>query len=297
MKAPMLPLRAALQALQVMQPPGGVAEFNDCSKLGLDEERDCSGDQRYFQQWMDVNADGLEDFVIARPPELRGEGTWRLRLNLGNGTFGPEIDTESSAGLQFDSTPGSPDQRLQFRYAGRLPSMDVDSDGRADLLIPSQKPGAQAFALKMCTIKRVHKIGQESVCPSATESSAPTGDEINLAEGAVCAAYSCSPNPDGSDPLPRNASPLGDARGYPYRWQDEDDNILPAFSAYSSHENHAGPGEDNSVYHLAQLKFVQRGPQQFSVEVIETALVSRLNDHYGSADDLFGDGLPISRLQ
>ncbi|MCB1744524.1 MAG: hypothetical protein KDK91_29420, partial [Gammaproteobacteria bacterium] len=290
-------LTGGIAGIAITQAGAVSAKINSCSAIGLlddgSDRDDCSPHKNYFHRWMDVNADGLEDFVIARPPVIRTEGTWRVRLNLGNGMFGPQIDTGSSAGLQVDATGIPAGPGLKFRYVGSLPSMDVDSDGRADLLIPSQQPGAQAFALKMCTIKRIHKIqtADGPKCPSASEQLVdPSG--IYLAEGPVCAAYSCPPNPDGSAPMPANGEPLGDARGFPYQWPDENGNPLPAFSAYSSHPNHEGPGEDNSVYHLAQLKFVQTGPQQFTVDVIPTPMVSRLNDYYGSADDLFGDGLP-----
>ncbi|HOX70726.1 MAG TPA: FG-GAP-like repeat-containing protein, partial [Dokdonella sp.] len=286
-------LTGGIAGIAITNPGGSLATVNSCAQVGLLDNGtdldDCSPRKNYFHQWMDVNADGLEDFVIARP----SEGTWKLRVNLGNGGFGPQIDTGSSAGLQSDSTDaasGSP--QYKFRYAGGFPSMDVDSDGRADLLIPSQAPGAQAFALKMCTIKRVLKIqtADGPKCPSATEQlNQPSS--MYMAEGAVCAAYSCSPNPDNSSPMPVNGEPLGDAQGYPYQWPDQNGNPLPAFSAYSSDARHQGPGEDNSVYRLAQLKFVQKGAQQFAVAVTETSMVSELNDYDGSADDLFGDGL------
>jgi RHS repeat-associated protein len=285
-----------IAGIRVTQPGAATAQLKTCAQIGLVSDGtatdDCSGNQNYAVRWMDVNADGLEDFVIARPADApKGqplEGRWKLRLNLGNGTFGAQIDTGRSYGLARDAT-GALGAPYRFRYANSLPAMDVDSDGKADLLIPSQKPGAQAFALKMCTIKRVPKIAPAdggATCPFAVGQQAGSSAE-SPDTGEVCAAYSCPPNPDGSQTLPDNESGSGENFGYPYQWND-----LPAFDAYSKHTNHRGPGEDNSTYHLAQLKFIQTGPASFDVAVVETPLVSRLSDYYGRADDLFGDGLP-----
>ncbi|MEZ5463473.1 SpvB/TcaC N-terminal domain-containing protein [Dokdonella sp.] len=272
--------------IELTQPEGAATptDRKTCSQLGLVDNGsnlsdECNwGSNRYATRWMDVNADGLEDLVLARP----GNAVWTLHLNRGNGLLGPEINTGSSAGLNTHDSAGP-----VFTYANGFPSMDVDSDGKADLLIVSQEKGSAAFALKMCTVKRVHKISNAdgTMCPSAIQTMS-ANSVLAPGEGAVCAAYSCSPNPDGSDPLPRNGSAPGENAGYPFQW-----NNLPAFSAYSSHPNH-GPGEDNSTYRLAQLKFVQTGPSSFVGQVKPTTLISRLNDRTGLADDLFGDGLP-----
>src|SRR5690606_6619821 len=121
-----------------------------CSQMGLVDNPggtndDCSGTQGHVVRWMDVNGDGLEDFVIARPTQ-----TWQLRLNRG-GSFGPVIDTGSTAGLDTFSTTTAPFFKA-FRYIGSLPTMGVDGDGKTDLLAVSV---TQGFALKMCTFARV----------------------------------------------------------------------------------------------------------------------------------------------
>ena len=81
--------------------------------------------------WMDINGDGLDDFVFAQSlgtsPAIN---RWTVRLNQG-GTLSASINTGSSAGLKTLSSGGS-----AFRYANRLPQMDVDGDGRVDLLAP-----------------------------------------------------------------------------------------------------------------------------------------------------------------
>ncbi|MBK8124761.1 MAG: hypothetical protein IPK54_14575 [Dokdonella sp.] len=84
-----------------------------------------------------------------------------------------------------------PAPQYEFRYAGKLPAMDVDADGKTDLLTVSQLPGAKAFAVKMCTIKRVRQIGTET-CPAGAEHWHPQATSPKQPKG-LCAAYSPPP--------------------------------------------------------------------------------------------------------
>jgi len=82
----------------------------------------------------------------------------------------------------------------------------------------------------------------------------------------------------------------GTTQGFHYNW-----NGFPAYGTYQSAGNLGLTGGfDNSIYHLAMLKFVQTGPTSIQVNLIETPLVSRLSNSNGlgpSNEDLFGDGL------
>ncbi|MEO5624722.1 MAG: RHS repeat-associated core domain-containing protein, partial [Dokdonella sp.] len=259
------------------------ASIKSCAQVGLVSNGigptdDCNWSNGYVARWLDINGDGLEDFVIARPLASLGN-TWHLRLNQGNGTFGPEIDTGNSTGLIAESVGGT--HPYAFRYAGKLPTMDVDGDGKPDLLTPSLTQGNHGFALKMCTITKVTPRANGEGCPTA---GGPGFKPDVPDEGQTCAAYSCAENPDGTPPLPANSDPNG--TGYPYQW-----NGLPAFGAYNTATNHGGQGADNSVYHLAALKFVQTGATTFRLDLVETPVVSRLRDSLSRTDDLFGDGL------
>ncbi|HVZ21864.1 MAG TPA: VCBS repeat-containing protein, partial [Vicinamibacterales bacterium] len=254
---------------------GIAAAIQSCTAIGLTTD-DCDGSQHYVTHWIDVNGDGLDDFVIARPTTA----IWQLRLNHGNGTLGPTITPSGSASAGLAKYFAGPGSIEGFRYADRLPVMDVDGDGKPDLLIPSTTQGQSGFALKMCTINKVDPYPNGEGCPIAD--GAPPLSPSDP-DAATCAAYACPENPDGvSVNLPANNG----QPGYPFQW-----NSLPAFGAYGGANVHGAPS-DNSAYHLAMLKFVQTGPAAFRLDLVETPLVSRLGDVAAShADDLFGDGL------
>ena len=216
-----------------------------------------------FAQWIDINGDGLPDFVIARP--LQSPPHWEVRLNQG-GSMAAEIDTGSGEGL--DTGTGN------FRYAGRFPNVDVDSDGKPEILVPSTTQGWYGFALKLCTIVIV-----------------PVYDGCT---GPRCIAYSCPENPGTPGhpgALVMQATDLNDPAYNKFMWQE-----TPAYASYGAQGDaaHPDPGLDNSLYHLSMLKFVQTSATQISIQRIETPLIGRptgVGELASRSDDLFGDGL------
>lgn len=238
-------------------------------------DNECNWNKGAVAHWLDVNGDGLEDFVIAKPDRP----TWYVRLNKGGGVLAPGVNTGSSDGLQLYGTDA------RFRYAPRMPVMDVDGDGKADLLIPSV---AQGFAARMCTVQAVSAItnpnNQQPYCPGIGDQTRGVGIGTPDASGQ-CPALSC---PDdiqtGTVNLPVNPGAGHD--GYNFQWAG-----LPAFPAYAGANAHGAPS-DNSAYHLAALKFRQAADGSISTKLIETSMVSSLRTTGATrADDLLGDGL------
>ncbi|MHB8446873.1 MAG: NHL domain-containing protein [Rudaea sp.] len=264
--------------IEVTQAGGTTATFEPCgAALGLSSDPTTAGGVCTWAQpgqntnyvtFMDVNGDGLEDIVLARPAQK----TWRVILNQGasptfpNGHYGSEIDTGSSAGLDEDKANDA------FRYVGRLPSMDVDSDGHPDLLVPTSDQGQNKnFALKMCTAYQFSFTGTE--CPGSNKGS-PSGATTNVQS---CLLYSCPEDP-GATTL---NMPTAVGAGLVYGTYETNPYVNTA-------------SVDNSVYHLAMLKFVQTGASTFSVVSKDTPLVGRLSSGGvlgGRTDSLFGDGL------
>lgn len=236
-------------------------------------DNECNWNLGAVAHWLDVNGDGLEDFVIAKPDRP----TWYVRLNKGGGVLAPAVNTGSSDGLQKFGTVE------HFRYAGRMPVMDADGDGKPDLLIPSV---TQGFAARMCTIQAVPPIldtkNQPPYCPGIGDQTRSIGDPDVVGQ---CPVLSCSDDiQTGTVNLPAN--PGGGHDTYNFQWGG-----LPAFPAYAGADAHGAPS-DNSVYHLAALKFQQASNGSISTKLVETSLVSSLRTTGSTrADDLFGDGL------
>jgi RHS repeat-associated protein len=81
----------------------------------------------------DLNADGLEDYVVRLTDAGATNGTWRFYLNQG-GSFGSEIDTGVSTGSYVN----------QFAFL-----MDYDRDGTMDFV--AQRPDGTAWRVLLVT--------------------------------------------------------------------------------------------------------------------------------------------------
>jgi RHS repeat-associated protein len=228
----------------------------NCGATGLNLCKFSQTANSTAHHWMDVNGDGLEDFVYAVPG-----GHWMVQLNQG-GAYGTPIDTGSSAGL--DTGFGA-----SFRYAGKTPMLDVDGDGKPDLLTPSTL-NPNPFVVRMCTLQMTGYLPNDpGGCPEGFTASIPIGGKAVKVSTLNCPVYACPEIPGTSNVnLPLNAAT--DRAGFKYTWRDE-----PAAGLYTSKNFQGGP-EDFSSYHMDMLKFVQTGPAAFTVVQTQTAIVSQL---------------------
>ncbi|GMV31164.1 MAG: hypothetical protein AMXMBFR59_32890 [Rhodanobacteraceae bacterium] len=218
-------------------------------------------------RWMDINADGLDDVVIADVPggstascDASGNcfAEWVLQLNKG-GSFAAEIYPDKppgmlSPGLSIDRA-GS---QWQLRYFSKMIQSDVDSDGRPDLLYPAH------FAARMCFGARL----TPGLCLVAPR---PEDCSNGICDANVCAA---PPPEDGSAFV---AHP----------------NVASKFCAADAYKSGLGD-VDPSVYRYNAIRFVQTGANTFRLQVDETPIIagaSHLGNQRGRADDYFGDGL------
>ncbi len=106
---------------------------------GSDQMTTWEGSALLYSQWIDINADGLEDLLYAR-----SGGYWTIRINNGK-TLGSRINLQNRNGIEFCDTKGNPcSNGWTSWYAGKIRQFDYDSDGRAELLIPRR------FAQRTC---------------------------------------------------------------------------------------------------------------------------------------------------
>jgi RHS repeat-associated protein len=92
--------------------------------------------------WLDINGDGLPDYMVAR------QSGWSMRINSGHG-LSARIDTTNKNGIESCGSSQVPmipscSQVWQPWMGGRIEVADVDGDGRQELLIPRN------FAAAIC---------------------------------------------------------------------------------------------------------------------------------------------------
>ena len=233
-------------------------------------------------RWMDVNGDGLEDWVTAKPSAIGGNDQWVVHLNQGHGTYAAPINTGSSAGLSDKTYNGS------YRYLNKLSPVDADSDGKPDIVYPSQ---TQGFALKVCTMQKVGPLASSGECPT-DNSLAAAPIRAAAASNLQCPALACpeEPGKQGDPTLPNlmNMPRNNSAPGYPFAWDG-----YAAAGLYTSNTFAGGQPADHSAYHLDMLKFIQSGPTTITAQVVPTSLVSGVNNTRDSSvsNDMGGTGL------
>ncbi len=147
--------------------PNGTLTFQevDLSVFALGVERDNASNYYYYHSFMDINGDGLSDWLTWR----NGKHLW-LAVNKGNLNFSSwqDLGNESSLEERFIPFPAAKndpvDQDYVYypKFAHAFKQFDYDADGRADLLVPEK------IVAPMCLGYRSADHGLEQFC----------GDEI-----------------------------------------------------------------------------------------------------------------------
>ncbi|WP_386065638.1 hypothetical protein ACFJIW_13870 [Tahibacter sp. UC22_41] len=223
--------------------------------LGSDEIH-----KQAYTQWADVNGDGLPDWIAAVISPSDGLGHWAIRLNKG-GVLGERMMTSSTRGLErcindprTNTTNNNCATRWQPVFTALMRTGDVDSDGRADLLIP------RAFAARLCVRRTV-------------------ADPIDL--GGQNYEYWCPENPQTGALDAAPAGLLVSPRDKYYGMYAPGGNAMDGSEA-----GRFGGDFDPSAYFLDVLRFKQTSETTFEVEQTATDIVR------GQASfDLYGDGL------
>lgn len=217
--------------------------------------------------WMDVNGDGLDDFVYAHKSSS-SLGVWWLRLNTG-GQLGSIITTSNSNGLELTDCGIDPLLDCSV-WRPRFGSSvgDSDADGRQEMLIPRH------VAARICIYYSDAWNGQ--------------GEPPNP-------YYVCGRDPDPSNTgdatlIPSNGTVSPPNEQIVWARDDDDDGNIMSSSNPSLPEHLTtgalpmrwGPGGANR---MNSLHWVETGAGQFSLTETATSLIG------GSSGDIYGDGL------
>jgi len=191
--------------------------------------------QSAMQQWLDVNGDGLTDFVSAKRL-ADGNGYWTLRLNQG-GYLGPRIVTNSRRGLErcinttssyLSATCGD---RWRPMFQPQFSIGDTNTDGSAEMLVP------RGFAARVCGVRSVD---------------APNGEDNT--------DYYCPEHPV-----------TGDRGPYPSDFIPTEDHMK---AVYAEGGLGIFQGRfDASAYYMDSVRFVQTGATSFRVDIVNTPIV------------------------
>lgn len=144
------PARAITTLVRVRTTSAGNGiEFFDesAATIGLGDVSTSTGART--TRWMDINGDGLDDYVYA---DVFGNQAWIVRLNKGNARFSTPIVTTASGNVGLVLSGN------RFKYANHLPIADVDGDGRPEILRPAK------VAAALCPIRRRDTCGDPGDC-------------------------------------------------------------------------------------------------------------------------------------
>lgn len=231
--------------------------------LGTDEMASSAANTEKLVQWLDLNGDGLEDFVFA---QTNGTGSvpsyqWVVRLNKG-GILSAAIATGNATGLGTwgNAASGLPPVGPRFRYSGKIAPVDVDSDGRQELLVP-----VRIGAMYCSSYTEPPPQGTECPIPPASESAQPDGDLPPCLTVRLC-------------PI----DPVSGAEIVPTV-------INEVYSLYG--RGSPGPTLDQSTYVMHPLRFVV-GAVDTATGLPRITVQEVQKDLYGNhVDDMYGDGL------
>jgi RHS repeat-associated protein len=238
------------------------------SSIGLSQDEiDTSAVNRSAMvRWIDINGDGLEDFVFAQTGgSIVPSGQWLVRFNIG-GALSDFIATGATFGLGTYGGNVNPVSGNRYRYDNRIKPIDVDSDGRTELLFPV-RVGAM-----ICSYYRVPPPPPMG-CDEPPAGGGPP--EVTGTYPGACEEIQECP----VDPLTGvEIEPSGTHHGRFTIWN----LYLP--------EGH-GPARDQSTYVMHPMRFVI-GDVNAATGLPSVKVQEVQQDLYGDVgEDVYGDGL------
>jgi RHS repeat-associated protein len=214
--------------------------------------------------WVDMNGDGLDDFLYARNDA--GVGRWTIRLNTGT-KMGTRVLLSSTYGIEFCDPVGSalscPTTYWNTRYGRRMRVMDTNNDGRAEILVPRR------IGARYCKIV----VPNPAICGEPLSVGDPNSRAALITPVECQTRYVCPENP---------------ATGQlelEFQSQFNNGDTGNTVGAYTSSLGVT----DSSIYQMDALQFTEIGAGQFSVNATPTTVMTGYAST--SPQDAYGDGL------
>ncbi|TXK77939.1 hypothetical protein FU839_17740, partial [Rheinheimera tangshanensis] len=135
---------------------------------------------RYFSYFIDINGDGLQDWLGWADNNF----TVQLRLNQGDGEFSGLIDLGVTVATRRYNTndDGEVSTTVYPKYLSSFRVMDIDNDGKTELLMPGQRVVTACTQVREATNNGVR---DKEVC----------GDEMYLPVRMTTQSFNTSPLP------------------------------------------------------------------------------------------------------
>ncbi|HVJ62216.1 MAG TPA: RHS repeat-associated core domain-containing protein [Tahibacter sp.] len=278
----------------------GSTYYQDCTTTALNLRTTSNAanagtfdDDGAVPYWTDVNGDGLTDLLFATVQSCMADNTtasmWCIQLATGTGFTNPIQVTGGHEALQIrPHMPTSP----TFTNAGRMPTHDINSDGKAEVLYPA------ALAARICQrVLANYPPGPDSSCdiPQASQCQVVGMKQKSILADAKsnCQAeiVMCGDDPSGQYPLPNHGGVGGE-------------NTMAVCGQYSFNADKLGGISglpDFSSYVMKALRFEQTGPNAFRAVSVDAAtsgpstpshkLVAQSGRSPAYSIDVYGDGL------
>jgi len=204
-----------------------------------------------FNQWIDVNGDGLTDLVgTKRQPD--GFGYWTVRLNKG-GILGEQIVTTNRRGIEVCVSTtttylaASCLDRWLPMFSSLISTADTNTDGRVEMLVP------RSFAARICFV-----------------------DNYKTNFGEYRETWYCSENP------------ITGAKDPPPEIQPPESAIHGVYGAGGQFDSRFQGQNDSSAYYMDAISFVQTSATAIRADTNSTQIVK---SGRGNAVDHYSDGL------
>ena len=162
------------------------ADFTDSVSVAFTDTQNLAE----YTKFIDVNGDGLPDWLGLKAPDNDSiiAGDVFLKLNQGDGTFAADINLGKQMALktvirsETPTDPKSDEEHSMPKYGDAFKVMDVDGDGRSELIMPGTRlvEGCQTVNIPQETTLCGDDLYRQYLVNGATLSSVPSNSDFSI---------------------------------------------------------------------------------------------------------------------